>query len=41
VALVTVVKQTPRNFVAPPAKPGTTAKPAPRPTSAGDSDLVP
>ncbi|SFK46729.1 hypothetical protein [Caulobacter sp. UNC279MFTsu5.1] len=41
VALVTVVKQTPRNFVAPPAKPGTQAKPAPRPAPAGDSDLVP
>jgi hypothetical protein len=41
VALVTVVKQTPRNFVAPPAKPGTSAKLAPRPTPAGDSDLVP
>jgi hypothetical protein len=39
VALVTVVKQTPRNFMAPPAKPGTSA--APRPTPAGDSDLVP
>ncbi|WP_132089078.1 hypothetical protein [Caulobacter sp. BK020] len=40
VALVTVVKQTPRNFVAPPAKPGAD-KPASRPAPAGDSDLVP
>ena len=41
VALVTVVKQTPRNFVAPPAKPGTQAKPAPRVEPAGDPNLVP
>lgn len=45
VALVTVVKQTPRNFMAPPAKPGApkpgTAKPAQGPAPAGDSDLVP
>jgi len=41
VALVTVVKQTPRNFVAPPAKPGSQAKPGPRSAPAGDSDLVP
>lgn len=41
VALVTVVKQTPRNFVAPPAKPGSQAKPGPRLAPAGDSDLVP
>jgi hypothetical protein len=41
VALVTVVKQTPRNFVPPPSKPGTQAKPAPPAASAGDSDLVP
>lgn len=40
-ALVTVVKQTPRNFVAPPAKPGSPAKPGPRPAPAGDTDLVP
>jgi hypothetical protein len=37
VALVTVVKQTPRNFVAPPAKP----RPGPQPAPVGDSDLVP
>jgi hypothetical protein len=41
VALVTVVKQTPRNFVAPPAKPGTQAKPAPRAAPEGDPNLVP
>lgn len=41
VALVTVVKQTPRNFMAPPAKPGAAAKPAQGPAPAGDSDLVP
>jgi len=37
VALVTVVKQTPRNFVAPPAKP----RPGPQPAPVNDSDLVP
>jgi flagellar basal body-associated protein FliL len=41
VALVTVVKQTPRNFVAPPAKPGAQAKPVPRAEPAGDPNLVP
>ena len=41
VALVTVVKQTPRNFVAPPAKPGTQVKPAPRAAPEGDPNLVP
>lgn len=41
VALVTVVKQTPRNFVAPPAKPGAQAKPAPRPEPEGDPNIVP
>jgi hypothetical protein len=41
VALVTVVKQTPRNFVAPPAKPVPQAKPAPRREPPGDPNLVP
>jgi hypothetical protein len=41
VALVTVVKQTPRNFVPPPAKPGTPVKPAPSTAPAGDPNLVP
>jgi hypothetical protein len=41
VALVTIVKQTPRNFVAPPAKPGTPARPAPSTAPAGDPNLVP
>lgn len=41
VALVTVVKQTPRNFVAPPAKPGAQVKTAPRVQPAGDSNIVP
>ena len=41
VALVTVVKQTPRNFVAPPAKPGAQAKPAARPEPEGDPNIVP
>ena len=37
VALVTVVKQTPRNFVAPPAR----SRPGQQPAPADDSDLVP
>ena len=41
VAAVTVVKQTPRNFIAPPAKPGTQARPAPSAAPAGDPNLVP
>jgi len=41
VALVTVVKQTPRNFVPPPPKPGAQAKAAPRRASEGDPNLVP
>ncbi len=41
VAVVTVVKQTPRNFIAPPPKPGAQAKPAPRLEPAGDPNLVP
>ena len=40
VAVVTIVKQTPRNFVPPPAKPGQ-AKTAPRPQPAGDANIVP
>jgi hypothetical protein len=39
VALVTVVKQTPRNFVPPPAKTG--AQPAPRREPAPDPNIVP
>jgi len=41
VALVTVVKQTPRNFIPPPPKPGTQPKPAPSAAPAGDPNLVP
>ncbi|MFZ0270092.1 hypothetical protein [Caulobacter sp.] len=41
VALVTVVKQTPRNFVAPPPKPDAKAKPAPPREPEGDPNLVP
>jgi hypothetical protein len=41
VALVTVVKQTPRNFIAPPPKPGAQAKATPRREPAGDPNLVP
>ncbi len=41
VAMVTIVKQTPRNFIAPPPKPGTQPKPAPPAPSAGDPNLVP
>jgi len=41
VAMVTIIKQTPRNFVPPPPKPGTQAKPAPRPQPAGDANIVP
>lgn len=41
VALVALVKQTPRNFVPPPAKPGTQVKPAPSTAPAGDPNLVP
>lgn len=39
-ASVTVVKQTPRNFVPPPPKPGAQARPAPR-AQLGDSSIVP
>jgi flagellar basal body-associated protein FliL len=41
VAMVTIIKQTPRNFVPPPPKPGTQAKPAPRVEPVGDSSIVP
>jgi hypothetical protein len=41
VAMVTVVKQTPRNFIAPPPKPGAPGKAAPRPAPAGDPNIVP
>ena len=41
VAMVTIVKQTPRNFVPPPPKAGTQAKSAPRAASVGDSSIVP
>jgi hypothetical protein len=41
VALVTVVKQTPRNFIAPPPKPGVQAKAAPRRAPEGDPNIVP
>lgn len=41
VATVAVVKQTPRNFVPPPPKPGAPAKPAPRIAPRGDANLVP
>jgi len=41
VARVTVVKQTPRNFVAPPPKPGAQAKLAPRREPQGDPNLIP
>lgn len=41
VAMVTIIKQTPRNFVPPPSKPGTQAKPPPRPQPAGDANIVP
>jgi hypothetical protein len=41
VAMVTVVKQTPRNFIAPPPKPGAQGKTAPRPAPAGDPNIVP
>ena len=41
VALVTVVKQTPRNFIAPPPKPGAQAKAAPRREPEGDPNIVP
>ncbi len=41
VATVALVKQTPRNFIAPPAKPGTPVKPAPSAAPAGDPNLVP
>jgi hypothetical protein len=39
VALVTIIKQTPRNFVPPPPKAG--AKPAPRRAPASSPDIVP
>jgi hypothetical protein len=41
VAMVTIIKQTPRNFVPPPPKPGTQARPAPRAQPSGDSNIVP
>ncbi|WP_165187984.1 hypothetical protein [Caulobacter soli] len=41
VALVTIVKQTPRNFIAPPPKPGTQAKRAAPVETAGDPNIVP
>ena len=41
VALVTVVKQTPRNFIPPPPKPGVQAKAPPRRAPQGDPNLVP
>ena len=41
VAMVTIVKQTPRNFVPPPPKPGTQTKAAPRVEMVGDSSIVP
>ncbi|MBO9560614.1 MAG: hypothetical protein J7515_18780 [Caulobacter sp.] len=41
VALVAVIKQTPRNFIPPPPKPGTQPKPAPGAAPAGDPNLVP
>lgn len=41
VAMVTIIKQTPRNFVPPPPKPGTQAKPPPRAAPVGDSSIVP
>jgi hypothetical protein len=41
VAMVTIIKQTPRNFVPPPPKPGTQARPAPRVEPVGDSNIVP
>ncbi len=39
--MVTIVKQTPRNFVPPPPKPGTQTKAAPRVEMVGDSSIVP
>lgn len=41
VATVTIIKQTPRNFVPPPPKPGSQARPAPRPQPVGDANLIP
>ncbi len=41
VALVTIVKQTPRNFIAPPPKPGTQPKSATPAQPAGDPNLIP
>jgi len=41
VALVTIVKQTPRNFIAPPSKAGAQAKPAPRAEPRGDPNIIP
>ncbi|MBO9707547.1 MAG: hypothetical protein J7521_04990 [Caulobacter sp.] len=41
VATVTLIKQTPRNFVPPPPKPGAAAKPAPRPAPSGGAEIVP
>lgn len=41
VALITVVKQTPRNFVPPPAKPVAQARAAPSAAPAGDTNIVP
>ena len=41
VATVTVIKQTPRNFIPPPPKPGTQAKTAPPSQPAGDPNIIP
>ena len=41
VATVTVIKQTPRNFIPPPPKPGTQAKAAPPSQPAGDPNIIP
>jgi hypothetical protein len=43
VATVTIVKQTPRNFIAPPAKTAAqgSSKTAPPPAPVGDSDIIP
>jgi len=41
VATVALVRQQPRNFIAPPAKPGTQVKPAPSAAPAGDPNLIP
>lgn len=43
VALVTIIKQTPRNFIAPPPKPAPPgqAKPAPPPQDVADPNIIP